>query len=133
MLNNNILVVEDEPLILQAINKKLTKHGYSPILCEEGFKALSYLDTHTETPAAIWLDYYLPDLNGLELLTRIKKNPSWAKIPVMVVSNSASDEKVDAMLKLGANKYLLKADHKLEDVINILGNLIAENATPVAA
>jgi CheY-like chemotaxis protein len=114
-----VLVIEDDPLLLQAIEKKLAVSGCTPIPCSTGQKGLAYLNSGEQKPDIIWLDYYLTDMNGLGFMHQIKKHPEWMHIPLIVVSNSASDDTVHAMLALGADKYMLKADHKLEEIITI--------------
>jgi CheY-like chemotaxis protein len=116
----SILVLEDEALLLQAISKKLTISGIDSISCTDGKQALDYLESLSKLPDAIWLDYYLEDMNGLEFVQILKKNPKWANIPVVVVSNSASPDKVSNILALGVNKYLLKASYRLDEIIEVI-------------
>src|SRR3989344_7708780 len=112
----SVMVIEDEEILLQAIAKKLVKSGFETITCTGATQALDYLkELDKNIPDIIWLDYYLEDMNGLEFMDKLNENPEWKKIPVVVVSNSASPQKVDAMIKRGASKYLLKADYKLKD------------------
>src|SRR5689334_10212149 len=96
-----IMVVEDEALLLQAITKKLEVTGLKVLSCASGQEAVNYLNELDELPDAVWLDYYLKDMNGLAFMQELKMNPAWSGIPVIVVSNSASPEKVDNMLALG--------------------------------
>lgn len=122
-----ILVVEDEELLLQAIVKKMEVTGVAAIACSSGQKAIEYLSSVQQMPDAIWLDYYLKDMNGLEFMDQLKQKPLWAAIPVVVVSNSASADKVSRMLALGVKKYLLKAETRLEDLIVIVRDLVRQN------
>lgn len=124
--NPKVMVVEDEELLLKAISKKLELNGINVLPFSGGQQAIDYLNTSEELPDAIWLDYYLKDINGLEFMHRIKENPKWANITVIVVSNSASAEKVDNMLALGAAKYLLKAQYRLDQIIDIIKEYIGE-------
>lgn len=119
-----VMVVEDETLLLKAISKKLSLNNFDTISCASCKQALDYLNNLTEAPDAIWLDYYLKDTNGLDFMQELKKNNKWGNIPVIVVSNSASPEKVHSMLALGAKKYLLKSQYRLEDIINIIKEFI---------
>lgn len=125
--NLTVLVVEDEPLLLEAIGNKLAKKGISATLCAEGRQGLDVLAKSKELPKAIWLDYYLKDMNGLAFVEAVKQNPKWASIPIIVVSNSASSPKVSSMIALGVNKYLLKAQYRLEDIINIINEITNGN------
>lgn len=122
----NIMVVEDEPMLLNAISLKLTKLDLGVVLCSSGQQALSSLASELTLPDIIWLDYYLEDMNGLDFITRIKQQPLWQNIPVIVVSNSASDTKVKNMLALGVNKYLLKAEYRLEEIVAIIEEILKE-------
>lgn len=121
-----IMVVEDETLLLQAISKKLKVSNFGVLSCSTGKQALDYLNNLTELPDAIWLDYYLDDINGLAFMQELKTHENWSGIPVIVVSNSASPEKVHNILALGAKKYILKAEHRLDEIIEIVNSFVRE-------
>jgi CheY-like chemotaxis protein len=124
--NPSIMVVEDEVLLLQAITKKLKLSNLDVISCASGQQAVDYLENLDELPDAVWLDYYLKDMNGLAFMQRLKGNPKWKDIPVVVCSNSASPEKVHNMLGLGAKKYILKAEYRLDEIIEIMKSFIQD-------
>lgn len=126
--NPTIMVVEDEVLLLQAITKKLKLSNMDVLSCSSGQQAIDYLSNIDELPDAIWLDFYLKDMNGLAFMQEMKNNPKWANIPVLVVSNSASPEKVHNMLGLGAKKYILKAEYRLDEIIAMIRDFIADSA-----
>ncbi|HKX73523.1 MAG TPA: response regulator [Candidatus Saccharimonadales bacterium] len=128
--NPTIMVVEDEVLLLQAITKKLKISEMDVLSCSSGQQAVDYLNNIDELPDAIWLDYYLKDMNGLAFMQEIKNNPKWEKIPVLVVSNSASPEKVHNMLGLGAKKYILKAEYRLDEIIGMIRDFISDDSAP---
>lgn len=119
-----VLIIEDESMLLRAIAKKIELSGLTPISCTSGKQALDYLFNLPELPDAIWLDYYLKDMDGLEFMENLKKNPKWKNIPVVVVSNSANPDKVHRMIALGVKKYLLKAEYRLEDIVKTIHNFI---------
>lgn len=123
-----IMVVEDETLLLQAITKKLKLSNLDVVSCSSGKQAVDYLESMDELPDAIWLDYYLKDMNGLAFMQEIKTNPKWNHLPVVVVSNSASPDKVHNMLGLGAKKYVLKAEYRLDEIIDMIRDLTEEAA-----
>ncbi|HSX07433.1 MAG TPA: response regulator [Candidatus Saccharimonadales bacterium] len=122
--NPTIMVVEDETLLLQAITKKIKLSGMDVLSCASGQQAIDYLNSLDELPDAVWLDYYLKDMNGLAFMQTLKQNPKWADIPVLVVSNSASPDKVSNMLGLGAKKYILKAEYRLDEIIAMIRDFI---------
>lgn len=122
---NKIMVVEDEDMLLQAIVTKMNKMGIETVSCATGEQALDYLGSLEELPSAIWLDYYLKGgMDGLELLQNVKANEAWKNIPIVVVSNAASEDKVQNMLALGAERYLVKAEHRLDDMISTICDFI---------
>lgn len=121
-----IMVIEDDALLLEAITRKLKLSGYETVSCAHAKRALEYLKTLPELPDLIWLDYYLPDMDGLEFMDRINENEKWKRIPVMVVSNSASKQKMDAMYALGVKKYLLKAQYRLEDLMGEIKEILGK-------
>lgn len=121
---SKILVVEDENLLLQAICKKLELSGFETVSCTSGEQALDYMKNFVDLPDVIWLDYHLQKMNGLEFLKKVKQNKLWKKIPVVIVSNSASEENVHGMLALGAQKYILKAEYRLDDIINVVKEFV---------
>jgi CheY-like chemotaxis protein len=131
--NPTIMVVEDETLLLQAITKKLKFSNMDVLSCASGQQAVDYLNNLDELPDAIWLDYYLKDMNGLAFMQELKTNPNWMNIPVIVVSNSASPEKVHNMLALGARKYILKAEYRLDEIIGMIREFINDNTDPPIA
>lgn len=123
--NPTIMVIEDETLLLQAITKKIKLSNMDVLSCASGKQAMDYLESLDELPDAVWLDYYLKDMNGLEFMQKVKENPKWENIPVIVVSNSASPEKVTSMLALGAKKYILKAEYRLDQIIIMIKQFIS--------
>jgi len=122
-----IMVVEDEALLLQAITKKLKMSGMDVLSCMSGQQAIDYLMNLDQMPDAVWLDYYLKDMNGLAFMQELKQNPKWADIPVLVVSNSASPDKVSNMLGLGAKRYVLKAEYRLDEIIEMIREFITDS------
>jgi len=125
-----IFIVEDEDALLRAISKKLVVKGIEPVVFSNGEKALDYLKNSSELPDLIWLDYYLGEgMNGASVLIKIKENSKWQKIPVVIVSNTASLNKIHTMLEMGAKKYIVKVEHKLDEIVDeVLKFLPSEQA-----
>lgn len=124
-INSTVMIIEDESLLLDVISKKIHKSGLTPIACKTGEKAVECLKKMTELPEVIWLDYHLRGgMDGLEFLQEIKANVKWSGIPVVVVSNSASSDEVHHMLALGVNKYMLKAEYRLDQIIDTIKKFV---------
>ena len=121
-----ILVVEDERPLAEAIKIKLEKSGFAVVTVRTIEQTLDYLED-IGIVDAIWLDHYLLGKeNGLDFVTKLKAHDgAWAKIPVFVVSNTASPDKVQSYLRLGVHKYYTKADHRLGEIISDIKDFLA--------
>lgn len=113
-----ILVIEDERTLLDAIKSKLEKSGFAVATATSEKDVLEQLKEVGKI-SAIWLDHYLwGKESGLDLVEKIKQKDSWCKnLPIFVVSNSASASKVNSYLKLGVNKYYIKVEKRLDEII----------------
>lgn len=122
-----VMVIEDEALLLQAITRKMIGSGIECIACSSGKQAIEYLERPgLRPPDVIWLDYYLQDMNGIEFMEYMREKPALAKIPVLVVSNSSSEDNVTHMLALGAQNYILKAEHRLEEIVSMVSKIAVD-------
>lgn len=124
MEKNTILIIEDDKSLSGAIKSKLQNSGYDSIVVNNVDDALSELK-NPDSIRAIWLDHYLlGSKSGLDLIAYIKNSKSKLKdIPVIIVSNTASTDKVKAYMNLGATKYFIKAETKLKDIISEIDKL----------
>lgn len=122
-----IMVIEDEKLLLEAITKKLELSGAQVQAYTNAEDAVSVFAKGSPIPDAIWLDYHLEGINGMEFVERVKSNNEYKKIPIMVVSNSADEDKIKGMLSLGVDRYMLKAKHRLEDLVNEIIEMANKN------
>ena len=113
---NKILIIEDDKLLKKVISKKLEKEKYEVIGAMDGEEGLKL--SNSEQPDLILLDLVLPEIDGFDVLARLKKNPNTFKIPVIILSNLGDEEKVEKGLKLGAADYLIKADLDPGEIVN---------------
>jgi len=103
-----VLLVDDDTLILQMYQKKLEADGYSVKTATNGSQALS--DATSEQPSMIFLDVVVADMNGIEILKKLKSDPKTKKIPVIMLTNfSDKPEDIEGAKKVGALDYLIKA------------------------
>lgn len=114
----DVLVIEDEKLLLSAIIKKLELEKVSVVGCPSGTQAWSYLEMQQYLPKVVWLDYYLPDTTGLDFAKKLRGDERWKNIPIVVVSNSASLDKVQQMRSIGVDRFFVKSDHRLEEIVS---------------
>lgn len=113
-----ILVVEDERPLLEAIKTKLEISGFDVVTARSVQQALNHLKDIAKVDA-IWLDHYLLGReSGLDFVAKCKEDGSLSKhVPIFVISNTASADKIQAYLKLGVNKYYVKAEKRLDAII----------------
>jgi CheY-like chemotaxis protein len=115
VFSKEILVIEDEPSLREAASIKLKKEGFSFLLAENAEAGLKILEK--EKPDLIWLDLLMPGMGGLAFLEKIRQNPKWRNIPVMIVSVSASPEKIRLAFGLNVVDYLVKSQFQLSDIV----------------
>lgn len=100
---STILVVEDDSAVRNLISTTLQAHNYKYLLASNGETAI--LEASSHNPDIILLDLGLPDIDGIEI---IKKVRSWSNMPIIVISARSEDsDKIEA-LDAGADDYLTK-------------------------
>ena len=102
----HILVIEDEPDILELIQYNLEREGYRTTGCLNGEQGLQ--KAQQEEPSLILLDLMLPGLSGIEVCRRLKSDPSTKQIGVIMVSAKGEEEDVVHGLEVGADDYVPK-------------------------
>lgn len=105
-MEEKILIVDDEPNILELLEYNLKKEGYSVVRADTGEKAIAMLEQ--EKPAIVLLDQMLPGLDGLGVLKKVRATDAYADMPVIMVT--AKSEEIDKIigLELGADDYITK-------------------------
>jgi len=104
----NVLIVEDSPT-MRALLVSALEGLARPLKVTEvgsGFEALRRLPR--ERFDLIVTDVNMPDINGLELVSFVRRNPAYARVPLVIVSTEGSERDRDKGLALGADAYLVK-------------------------
>lgn len=100
-MRTRVLVVDDEPDLLELVHYNLTKAGYDVACVMSGTEALSHVRVHA--PDLIVLDVLLPDIDGLEVCKALRRNPQTEMIPIVMLTARSEDADVVAGLELGAD------------------------------
>lgn len=124
-----ILLVEDDPSHAEMTLRTLRKHNIANRVhvARDGAEAVERLfgdgTGHNGTPRVILLDLKLPQIDGIELLRRIKADPRTRKIPVVVLTSSNDDYDLRACYELGVNSYVVKpvGFQQFADAVRSLG------------
>lgn len=116
-----VLVVDDTPANVSLMLDALTDAGYELLVAENGRSALQLLE-HNE-PDIILLDLVMPELDGFATCERLKRNPTWRDIPVLIMTAcDESDEKVRAFAT-GAVDYITKPVYPPEVLARVAAHL----------
>jgi two-component system KDP operon response regulator KdpE len=98
-----VLVVEDEAAVRHVLSTSLSAHGYRVLEAETGGQALR--DASQYVPDVVLLDLGLPDLDGVEVIRRLRE---WSAVPIVVLSARGQEAAKIAALDAGADDYLTK-------------------------
>jgi len=102
----NILVVDDNALNIEAITRRLEQDGFHTYKAEHGRQALMILENFPVD--LVLLDVMMPEMDGFEVLKKIKQAEQWQDIPVVMVSALEQEDSVVRCLEDGADDYLTK-------------------------
>lgn len=130
-MGTHILVVDDEPDLLELVRFNLTQAGFSVETAGSGAEALERL--RQSLPALLILDLMLPDLSGIELCRRIRRDKELADLPIIMLT--AKSEEIDRVvgLELGADDYVTKPFSPRELALRVKAVLRRRKAEPAEA
>lgn len=101
----HILLVEDDPKLLSTVSDYLRMNGYTVTACPDGQSALDAFEKHKDTISLLLLDGMLPDIDGFDVLKRIRQT---SDIPVIILSARESEHDQLSGFRLGADNYITK-------------------------
>ena len=110
-----IMLVEDDPFVMEIYQTKLEQTGFEVVGILNGVEALKKMDE--VNPDLILLDILMPYMDGLEVLEKIKKSKKFKNIPVIMLTNFSQKEEVDRGMELGASDYLIKSHFTPSEVL----------------
>ena len=122
----NILIIEDDPVLLDALKIKLEKEEYQVLKAPDGQSGLEIARKHH--PDLILLDLILPVMDGMTMLRKLRETDSWGKtVPVVILTNLSGDSNqiINDVTDLEPSYYLTKADLKLDDLLTKIKEVLA--------
>ncbi|OHA72786.1 MAG: hypothetical protein A3A27_01120 [Candidatus Wildermuthbacteria bacterium RIFCSPLOWO2_01_FULL_47_18] len=120
-----ILLIEDDPLLIDIYSTKLKESGFEVTVAEDGEKGLKSLEG--TMPDLVLLDIVLPKQNGWEVLSKIRQNDRFKDLKVVLLSNLGQKEEIEKGLSLGADRYLIKAHFTPTQVVQEIQKLLTTN------
>ena len=118
----DILLVDDDELVRNAMNTFLDALGYTVRLAAGGREALDMIAERP--PDLVILDMVMPDMDGLEVCRWIRANQAWAKLPILFITAKAQENDMALGFEAGANDYLAKP-FEVEEFEERVGALLA--------
>lgn len=106
MAHEHVLVVDDEPDILELVRYNLEKDGFAVTCVASGEAALA--TARTRLPDLVLLDLMLPGVDGLEVCRQLKADPLTRQIPIIMFTAKSDETDIVAGLELGAADYVTK-------------------------
>lgn len=120
---SRILVVDDSSTMRKLLGHILTPAGHQVVEAEDGIRALEQLAE--QGVDLMIVDLNMPQMNGIELIQAIRKEPKFTDLPIIMLTTQADDESRRRCLSAGANLFLVKPvpkDMVLFKVQSLLGS-----------
>jgi DNA-binding response OmpR family regulator len=117
-----ILIVEDEEILLTALSEELKQEGFNVVGAKDGVEGVEMATK--EKPDLVLMDLVMPRLDGIGALKQMKESAEIKDIPVVILTNLSDYDKISDALSLGAMDYLVKANYRLEDLVNKIKTVV---------
>ena len=105
-MSKSILIADDEPNIVAAVEYLLKRSGYEVSVARNGAEALELVET--SHPDLVVLDVMMPVKSGYEVCVRMRERPDWRHIKIIMLSAKGRDAEVAKGLSVGADLYVTK-------------------------
>jgi DNA-binding response OmpR family regulator len=120
-VGKQILIVDDEPNIVTALEFLLQRHGYEVHIARNGDEALELIEQHM--PDLVLLDVMMPQRSGYDVCQRVREREDWRHIKIVMLSAKGRDVEMNKGMSLGADLYVTKPFSTRELVAKIDGLL----------
>ena len=121
-----ILIVDDEPNIVLSLEFLMRREGHTVITASDGQQALDRLVE--DRPDLMILDVMMPRKNGFEVCTEVRADPTFAYMPILMLSAKGREAEMNKGLSLGANAYITKP-FSTHDLVEKVNELLMPSAT----
>jgi len=117
-MSKKILIMEDEEVLSNLLEKKLREAGYEVSVASDGEEGFELLKKNK--PDLVLLDVIMPGKDGFEVMEEMNASAEFSlqKIPVIIVSNSGQSVEIERALALGVRDYLIKVNFDPQEVLD---------------
>ncbi len=130
---SKLMIVEDDIALREIYSIRLAAEGYEIVVAGDGEEALAV--AIREKPTLILSDVMMPKISGFDMLDIIRSTPELKEVHVIMMTALSSEEQRARGESLGADRYLVKSQVGIEDVVNIIHDVLGDksaNAQTVA-
>ena len=121
-----LLIVEDDPLMQRMYQKIFTFEKYQVETASDGEEGLEKV--RTLKPTVVLLDVMMPEMDGLQVLEKIKSDHDIKHIPVIMLTNLAGEKDAESALMKGAIKYIVKSEYDPKQIVGMVKEIIAAHS-----
>ena len=122
-----VLIVDDEPNIVTALEFLLRRSGYDVRLASNGAEALQQIDAYR--PDVVLLDVMMPVKSGYEVCQTVRERPELANVRIVMLSAKGSEAEVSKGLSLGADLYITKP-FSTQELVAAIDRLFGQGGAP---
>src|SRR5271156_1007093 len=128
---SKLLLVEDDNNLREIYEARLQAEGYTIVTAKDGEEAL--VVAKAEKPDLIISDIMMPKISGFEMLDILRNTENLKSVPVIMLTALGQNDDQQRADKLGADRYLVKSQVTLEDIVRVAHELLADTPAEDAA
>ena len=128
---SKIMVVEDDAALREIYSIRITAEGYEVVGAGDGEEALAV--AVREKPDLILSDVMMPKISGFDMLDILRNTPETANIHVIMMTALSADDQRNRGERLGCDKYLVKSQVGIEDVVNAIHEVLGDKPVDTTA
>jgi len=124
---SKVMVVEDDAALREIYSIRITAEGYEVVSAGDGEEALAV--AVREKPDLILSDVMMPKISGFDMLDILRNTPETANIKVIMMTALSADDQRARGERLGCDRYLVKSQVGIEDVVNAIHDVLGDRAS----
>ena len=126
-----LFLIEDDEYLGRVYERAFRFAGFEVEIIRDGEEALRTLSNIDSVPVAVIMDIKMPKIGGFELLQAVRKDPRYNQVPIVMLTNSFTENEPKRFLDAGADLYLIKIEEQTKDVVQKVQEVINKGRSPV--